>query len=308
MTLVDPVATSIIEENIESLTLFPDPGVLTALVHTLAPKLAAAISTPVTDETVHIPGEAVQLANSMIRMRGGPLETELVATITMAVMGILRTTDDMDVIQVSNGLRGKECIGLMRLAWNDSFNFGREEGLPKTYTLVGHSISLVDYDTKSLCRQDVEGNNGIASIFGLLGRFLAPTFSESGGIFVGELIMHLFRKAGEAIGPVLPDLLRAVVTRLATATMPSFTQVCFPFRDTRCAFMLADFHFRLLSCPLPTSSALNTLLTPSISSPNSLFPFLLEARSVLLTLFLSPGATRRILSLDHGISGSAIWV
>ncbi|KIR36656.1 hypothetical protein I352_01614 [Cryptococcus deuterogattii MMRL2647] len=171
----DPVTTAIIEENIESLTLFPDPGVLIALVHTLAPKLAAAISTPVTDDTVHIPGEALQLANSMIRMRGGPLEVELVAIITRAVMETLRTTDDMDVIQL-------------------------------------------------LCRHDVEGNNGIASIFGLLGRFLAPTFSESGGIFVGELIMHLFRKAGEAIGPVLPDLLRAVVTRLATATMPSFIQ------------------------------------------------------------------------------------
>ncbi|ADV21465.1 hypothetical protein I305_03520 [Cryptococcus gattii E566] len=209
----DPVTTAIIEENIESLTLFPEPGVLTALVHTLAPKLAAAISTPVTDDTVHIPGEAVQLANSMIRMRGGPLEVELVATITRAVMETLRTTDDMDVIQE-----------LMGIAWNDPFDFGREEGLPKAHTLVGHSISLLDADAKLLCRHDVEGNNGIASIFGLLGRFLAPTFSESGGIFVGELIMHLFRKAGEAIGPVLPDLLRAVVTRLATATMPSFIQ------------------------------------------------------------------------------------
>lgn len=115
MALVDPVTTAIIEENFESLTLFPDPGVLIALVHTLAPKLAAAISTPVTDDTVHIPGEALQLANSMIRMRGGPLEVELVATITRAVMETLRTTDDMDVIQVSSGLRrenwGKMCIG-----------------------------------------------------------------------------------------------------------------------------------------------------------------------------------------------------
>lgn len=51
----------------------------------------------------------------MIRMRGGPLEIELVATITRAVMETLRTTDDMDVIQVSSGLRrenwGKMCIG-----------------------------------------------------------------------------------------------------------------------------------------------------------------------------------------------------
>jgi hypothetical protein len=36
----------------------------------------------------------------------------------------------------------------------------------------------------------------IACIFRLLGRLLEPSFSESGGIFVGDLIMHLFRKAG----------------------------------------------------------------------------------------------------------------
>ena len=80
---------------------------------------------------------------------------------------------------------------------------------------------------KLLAWQDRQGNTGIACIFGLLGRFLAPTFSESGGIFVGELIMHMFRKAGSAIGPVLPDLLRAIVTRLTTAHLPSFIQVRF---------------------------------------------------------------------------------
>jgi hypothetical protein len=74
-------------------------------------------------------------------------------------------------------------------------------------------------------RQDPTGSNGITQIFNLLARFLSPTFSESGGIFVGELIMHLFRKAGGAIGPVLPDLLRAIVERLAVAKLPSFITV-----------------------------------------------------------------------------------
>ena len=36
--------------------------------------------------------------------------------------------------------------------------------------------------------------------------------------------MHLFRKASSAIGPVLPDLLRALANRLASAKMPSFMQ------------------------------------------------------------------------------------
>jgi hypothetical protein len=74
-------------------------------------------------------------------------------------------------------------------------------------------------------RRDNDGSNGIAAIVTLLDRFLSPAFSESGGIFVGELIMHLFRKAGGAIGPVLPDLLRAIVGRLAVAKLPSYIQV-----------------------------------------------------------------------------------
>jgi hypothetical protein len=85
-------------------------------------------------------------------------------------------------------------------------------------------VSEIAADTAA--RHDETGANGIASIFSLLARFLAPTFSESGGIFVGELIMHLFRKAGPSIAPVLPDLLQAVVQRLSTAKLPSFIQVC----------------------------------------------------------------------------------
>nr|XP_019043733.1 hypothetical protein I302_08314 [Kwoniella bestiolae CBS 10118]OCF22663.1 hypothetical protein I302_08314 [Kwoniella bestiolae CBS 10118] len=176
----DPVTTAIVEETFEALASLPNPSVAPALVRLIGPKLAEAISTPVDDDAVHIPGEAVQLANSLIRTRGGPLEPELIGSVTVAVMGVLRSTDDMDVIQLN---------------------------MPP----LPH-------------RHDSEGNNGIHSIFHLLSRFLAPTFSESGGIFVGELVMHLFRKAGSVMAPVLPDLLRAVVGRLVTAQLPSFIQ------------------------------------------------------------------------------------
>lgn len=40
--------------------------------------------------------------------------------------------------------------------------------------------------------------------------------------------MHLIRKAGSALGPVLPDLLKAFVLRLATAQTASFSQVRIP--------------------------------------------------------------------------------
>ncbi|WRT69867.1 uncharacterized protein IL334_006858 [Kwoniella shivajii] len=187
----DPVTTAIVEEIFESLVSLPDPSVAPALVRLIAPKLAEVISTPVDDDTIHIPGEAVQLSNSLIRTRGGPLEPELMGTVTVAVMNILKETDDMDVIQ----------HGMIHL------------------TLV------VRKDCEKLIQwHDAEGNNGIHSIFHLLSRFLAPTFSESGGIFVGELIMHLFRKAGSVMAPVLPDLLRVIVDRLVTAQLPSFIQ------------------------------------------------------------------------------------
>ncbi|KAK8849809.1 hypothetical protein IAR55_005145 [Kwoniella newhampshirensis] len=193
----DPVTTAIVAEIFEALTALPSPEITPSLVRHIAPKLAVVISAPVTDETIHMPGEAVQLANSLIRARGGPLESELVGSVTVAVMTILRETDDMDVIQ----------HGMI------------------------HLTLIVRKDCDKIVQwNDAEGNNGIASVFQLLGRFLAPTFSESGGIFVGELIMHLFRKAGPSMAPVLPDLLRAIVARLATAKLPSFIQtLALPF-------------------------------------------------------------------------------
>ena len=112
----DPIATAIVEETFD--TLASRPAVVGRIVSILAPRLAAAISgarppagAPAhgqgqareddenDDDQVHVPGEAVQLANSLIRSRGGPIEQELVQHITAAVMGTLAQTDDMDVIQ-----------------------------------------------------------------------------------------------------------------------------------------------------------------------------------------------------------------
>ena len=62
----DPVLTAIVEELFEALTTF-SPECCTALVLHIAPQLAEAISTPTTDETVHLPAEAIQLANALVR-------------------------------------------------------------------------------------------------------------------------------------------------------------------------------------------------------------------------------------------------
>lgn len=75
-------------------------SVCRALVLHICPQLAAAISTPTTDETIHLPAEAMQLANSLLRGRGGDIEPEYISTVTASVLDALHRTDDMDAIQV----------------------------------------------------------------------------------------------------------------------------------------------------------------------------------------------------------------
>ena len=94
----DPVLTAIVEEFVESIST-QSASVVHALVNNLSPRLASLISQPTTNETVHLPGEAIQLANSLLRARGGPIEAELVATVSAAILQLLLSTDDMDVIQ-----------------------------------------------------------------------------------------------------------------------------------------------------------------------------------------------------------------
>lgn len=47
---------------------------------------------------------------------------------------------------------------------------------------------------------------------------------ESGGLVIGDLIIHLLRRAGESVLPVLPELLRAMAERMLTAKTATFLQ------------------------------------------------------------------------------------
>lgn len=66
--------------------------------------------------------------------------------------------------------------------------------------------------------------SGLASILSFVARLLQSQ-EESGGLLVGDLIIHLIRKAGEAVLPVLPELLQAMLLRMKTAKTATFTQV-----------------------------------------------------------------------------------
>lgn len=194
----DPVLTAIAEELVEALAAQPEPAVVRALVDALSPALAQAIAEPPTEETLHVPSEAIQLANALLRPLRAPLPPPLVDQVGEALLATLGRTDDMEVVQQ----------GMIYLTLLVRKDFGQLAAWRSTGS-YGSAL----------------GTDGIHALFNLLARFLAPTFSESGSVFVGELIMHLFRKAGPQMGPVLPDLARAVVQRLVGAKLPSFIQV-----------------------------------------------------------------------------------
>ncbi len=71
---------------------------------------------------------------------------------------------------------------------------------------------------------DSEGRNGLDYVLKVVAKLLESQ-DESGGLVIGDLIIHLFRRAGEAILPVLPQLLQAMVTRMKTAKTATFIQV-----------------------------------------------------------------------------------
>ena len=73
------------------------------------------------------------------------------------------------------------------------------------------------------------GQSGLTHILVLVAKLLQSE-DESGGLFVGDLIIHLMRRAGEAVLPALPELLQAMLLRMSTAKTATFIQVyCFFF-------------------------------------------------------------------------------
>ena len=88
------------EELFEAIAIIPDAAVVGSLVGHICPMIASSIASPVTEGTMHVPSEAIQLANSLLRGRGGPIEEQLVSSVTAAVMVCLEKTEDLEIVQV----------------------------------------------------------------------------------------------------------------------------------------------------------------------------------------------------------------
>ena len=62
-------------------------------------------------------------------------------------------------------------------------------------------------------------------VLGFVSKTVSPDENEAAGLLVGDLMVHLIRNSGEAIFPVLPELLQVLVSRIPSAETATFIQV-----------------------------------------------------------------------------------
>ncbi|RUS35306.1 armadillo-type protein [Jimgerdemannia flammicorona] len=135
---------------------------------------------------------AIDLVTALVR--GGPssLPPQYTQQIFLPLMHLLWATEDRDVLQ-----SGEDCLKF--LVQKDSTN-------------------IVQW-------RDATGKSGLDYIVQFVAKLLQPAQTESAALFVGDVLVKLIQKTGNNLAPVLPELLNAVVFRLATAESPTFIQV-----------------------------------------------------------------------------------
>ncbi|KAJ1302683.1 hypothetical protein OPQ81_002999 [Rhizoctonia solani] len=183
----DQVLLSVITDVFEGLAA----ASYQATVSQALPSLSTALASASKDET-WVTSSALEIITGLMRgVHEGQLGQGFFAHLGPALFKSLEETEDRDVIQ--NGI---ECLTL-----------------------------IVRKDHTQLAQwHDSAGRSGFDNVISFLARLLQRDQNESGGLVVGDLIIHLFRRSGEQIGPVLPELLQAMVTRIDSAKTATFLQ------------------------------------------------------------------------------------
>ncbi|KAJ6609355.1 ARM repeat-containing protein [Mycena sp. CBHHK59/15] len=185
----DPIFLSIVDNILTSLASSSANHIYQTVVKQALPNLCQAMAAAPLSES-WITSSAIDLVSSLVTgAPEGGLGDGFFDLLAPSLFKCLGEAEDRDVLQ--NGIAcltliiRKDCGQL--LSWSDS---GRS-GLDCVLSLIA----------KSLENQD-----------------------ESGGLVIGELIIHLLRRAGESVLPVLPELLQAMIGRMTTAKTATFLQ------------------------------------------------------------------------------------
>ncbi|KAF9260865.1 ARM repeat-containing protein [Marasmius fiardii PR-910] len=185
----DPIFLSIFPDIVNSLAGSKTPGIYEVVVKQALPALCTSISSASQDHS-YIASSAIELVGSLVRAAAdGNLGEGFFNLLAPNLFKCLAEAEDRDVLQ--NGITcltlvvRKDCVQLLN--WRD----GGQSGLDYVLRLVAKILQGED---------------------------------ESAGLTIGELIIHLLRRAGDSVLPVLPELLHAMVSRMQTAKTATFIQ------------------------------------------------------------------------------------
>ncbi|KAF8498357.1 ARM repeat-containing protein [Gautieria morchelliformis] len=197
----DPILLSILDDLLTDLTRSPAAGVYQAVVSHSLPTLCNALAQAKSGES-WIASSAIDLICSLARgaSRGG-LGEGFFATLAPTLFECLGSTYDQETLE--NGI--------------------------VLFTLIVRKDPA-----QLLAWSDGIGQTGLSNVLNLIARLLSPSESESGGLVIGDLIIHILRNTGDAVLPVLPDLMKAMANRMASAkTIGLLQSLIIPF-----AFMI----------------------------------------------------------------------
>ncbi|GAA5946175.1 hypothetical protein JCM3765_000143 [Sporobolomyces pararoseus] len=187
----DPILGSAVSDVFGSLSSSTSPPAQNAILNSALPALASIMTELRTDPLSVRASTAIDIADNIFTHMPAPLLPDSFNKIAENLFEALNSTDDRDVTQ---------------------------SGLNIVTSVIRKDVNQL------LNWRSTSGQSGLELVLAQVAKQLEPSDSEAGGLFVGDLVIHLLRKAGPAIGPVLPDLLKAFVTRLATAQTAMFTQ------------------------------------------------------------------------------------
>ncbi|KAJ4470827.1 ARM repeat-containing protein [Lentinula aciculospora] len=185
----DPIFLSIFPDITNSLAASEVPGIYETVVKQALPLLCNSISAATADQS-YVAGSAIELVGSLVKASTDGLGEGFFPLLAPNLFKCLSEVEDRDVLQ--NGI---SCLTLIV----------RKD--------CGQLISW----------RDASGQSGLEHVLRLVARILQAE-DESAGLTIGELIIHLLRRAGESVLPVLPELLHAMVTRMLNAKTATFVQ------------------------------------------------------------------------------------
>ncbi|KAG0255861.1 hypothetical protein DFQ27_006018 [Actinomortierella ambigua] len=169
-------------------SLAANPFIHPALSARSMPPLVSMISTENPDKAMV--SCAIDLVKGLLQGASSPLPPHYIDQFFRALMSVLLTTDDRDILQ-----SGQELL---------------------TIAVQKDVAQIANW------RDASSGKSGLDLTIQFIAKLLDPSQTESAALFVGDLIAKLIKKGGDLVAPVIPDLLNAVTLRLADAKLTTF--------------------------------------------------------------------------------------